>query len=1199
MSQYNRTVVFHPAFSPWLADPEQLSRTLVGNEGIIRDFLARLTAMDSGASANHVLLVGPRGIGKTHLLCLTGHHVSRRLPPPQDWVLPGPDWICALFTEEEYAGQNSLANFLLTLFEKLNEIIQRESLLGLPPDLSSKPDKAVVECCFETLRRFHRKTGKRLLILVDNLQKVLQQWSIEEHHQLRKFLSAGRFVVILGSAPSVFREVLDQKAALHDFFEIRILSELTTDQVMELLGKRFAEDLRAEEFSSRREELARKVSAIEVLTGGNPRLVLFLYQIATGSAFWEIETALRMLLEELREYFVRRFDELPDQARKILDTIAQMPGPATPSEIAVAARVRPQLVNAQLQRLKAGHLVRQVKLKRQRATRYDITERLFRIWRQTATVAGRQRFKFLADFLRLYFTPEEVQSLYRQHVSDLSSCTDTSRDEILKHVEELYYFQAGGEGQIRYDAFTSRIDSLRKLGEMRWAEEEARYFEAASSRLGDKAGIVAAYKQELILHLDAGRLAEALDDLKNLLKVYAFEEVVAGAETIVGRNPDLQTAWLYLAMAFDGLGNFNRMLEAVRNAAQTGQPSAEILSLESLALSGLGKNEEGLRVAEEAINLDSTSPESWIALGIAADNLGDMDRALHAFGNVVATRRPAELKRLLSTLSQNLARSNEVLRVTEATINSAPEDPAGSTEFDPALEATRRGIKIAKLVTQLSQLVSSSAHALCREDLSLIAGEAGKNVALFWSVLSILSSKLGQKDESLQAIEQSVALDPTNAEAWRWLGRVSFRWGEHSRAVEAFSKVIEIGKPTSESWLFQSAALASLSRIEQSASAAEQAVALDPTNGEAWRWLGLVSLLWDKDSRAVEAFSKAIEIGKPTSDLLRLKSIALASLSRKEQSVAAAEQAVALDPTNAKAWTWLGNIALSCGMYNRALDAFRKAAENDKPTAELWRLQSRTFRSLNRLDDALQASEQAVALDPENSQAWLEMAWTRGYIGQLTEALSAIQRAAACGAPDRDIRHARGDVLLLAGRYEEALGTLEMGLEQNPDDWDMRAGSKIARACLGEFGPLMEALPAQLLNSKVPPDSELTVCEFLRDVALNSLRRKETGVPRGLWNALLSLESYQGFEWYGPLCGDFLRRMLDLAPCDFAEYAEQPRGKVKYDDSLKLLNPFLQAAAFIKTKDVTILERLFPEVRELVLDIVRRVSPDLVDQLRL
>jgi len=201
-----------------------------------------------------------------------------RLSPPEGWVYPPAGWACPLFTEEEYAAQNSLANFLINLFDKLREETPLEELWHLPAHLSEQTDQEVVDCCFERLQRFHVERKKRVLIVLDNLQKILEQWQDEEHYRLRGFFSKSSVIVILGSAPSVFRKVMDQKAAFHDFFEIRVLTELTTDRVLDLLGRRFQEDGRWGEFEARRDELARKIPAIQVLTGGNPRLVVFLYQ---------------------------------------------------------------------------------------------------------------------------------------------------------------------------------------------------------------------------------------------------------------------------------------------------------------------------------------------------------------------------------------------------------------------------------------------------------------------------------------------------------------------------------------------------------------------------------------------------------------------------------------------------------------------------------------------------------------------------------------------------------------------------------------------------------------------------------------------------------------------------------------------------------------------------------------------------------
>ncbi len=669
MAPSRNSMGFHPRFSPWLADAEHLSRTLVGHHDLIRDFLRSFRRIEAGSPANHALLVGPRGIGKTHILALIALYVAGRLPPPQDWSAPSREWECALFTEEEYAGQNSLANFLLALFGKLREALPAERSWQLPPNLPQEPDQSVIDCCFERLQAFHNDGKRYVLVLINNLQKVLQQWPQAEHLKLRSFLSHNRVLVILASAPSVFREILGQNAAFHDFFEIRILPELTHEQVLELVGRCFEEDGRRAEFESRRQELSRKLPAIELLTGGNPRLVLFLYEIAAHSAFLDIETALRNLLEELREYFVRRFDELPSQARKVLDTIAQMEGPATPTEIAHAARLEPALVNAQLKRLKSGQYVRPIKLKPQKATRYDISERLFRIWRQTATVAGRQRFRFLADFLKLYFTPEEIRSLYSSHEKCLLGIAGLPREEVVKHVEELFYFQAAGGDDIRYGAFSNRMDGLLKIGELRWAEEEAQYFAAESLRRGDEVGIAAASKVQATIHVQTGRYHAALHDVHTLINVGAEQDAVAAAEDLLRGAPAFAEGWLALGMAAGNLGDYQRALDAFSEMAKLGPPAPALLIARSLVLGKLNRTDEALKCAEDAAALDSTDASGWEWLGVVAAKVGKFERALEALRKAVEVGGPtADLLAGQCMALQELGRREEALGCAERAV---------------------------------------------------------------------------------------------------------------------------------------------------------------------------------------------------------------------------------------------------------------------------------------------------------------------------------------------------------------------------------------------------------------------------------------------------------------------------------------------------------------------------------------------------
>jgi hypothetical protein len=189
-------------------------------------------------------------------------------------------------------------------------------------------------------------------------------------------------------------------------------------------------------------------------------------------------------------------------------------------------------------------------------------------------------------------------------------------------------------------------------------------------------------------------------------------------------------------------------------------------------------------------------------------------------------------------------------------------------------------------------------------------------------------------------------------------------------------------------------------------------------------------------------------------------------------------------------------------------------------------------------------------------------------------------------------------LLLLGGRFAEALKELEAGLTVAPDGWDLQSDRLIALGCLGEQGPLMEAFPVAVSRVEIPSAAAPTVCNFIYDVALNCLRRGEAQTSRGLFAATLAMKSWQDSEWFGQQAGGFLRRTLDVGAAAFQGFVTLLAERVTNEDVLKLLEPYLKASEFLQTKDLLILERLFPEIRELVLDIVWRVDPGLREQLR-
>ena len=82
-------------YRPQRTSPETLEAILVARENLLQKILGQLSQWMPGASRQHYLLIGPRGIGKTHILGLVAHRISTQ-PELQKM------WCPITFPEESY-----------------------------------------------------------------------------------------------------------------------------------------------------------------------------------------------------------------------------------------------------------------------------------------------------------------------------------------------------------------------------------------------------------------------------------------------------------------------------------------------------------------------------------------------------------------------------------------------------------------------------------------------------------------------------------------------------------------------------------------------------------------------------------------------------------------------------------------------------------------------------------------------------------------------------------------------------------------------------------------------------------------------------------------------------------------------------------------------------------------------------------------
>ena len=440
--------------TPALSEPEDLVKTLVGRGDVLETLSSALRAAARGGRFSHSLLIGPKGMGKSHILRLVYHAVRG------DIVLSGfeglsDSFVPVILAEEEYVS--SLTKFLLIVLGHLKD--QGISLSTDPSDLLGATTLGENERtrAITYVESFKNDSGRILLLLVDNLNDILENMADEDQGELRRLLTASDPVLMIGTAPTLFDSVTNHDCPLYNFFETIWLRDLDFSQARELLSKYARLDNRNDILNEIERREAR-IRTIHSLTGGNPRLLLALYHIIAEDDITSIEDTFLRMLDELSPYFRERMRDLTPQQREIIDTLAQSSTNLTPTEIAKKARIAVNTVNVQLATLNKNGYVRKFTKQGRKLVVYGMSELLFSWWRRMRVDAGRRCLSFIVDLLAGYFNPDEIKERLQNVEKRLTVSNDQDRAQLIRTKE--YYSETLLSGQTQAKSFTQSVEEI-------------------------------------------------------------------------------------------------------------------------------------------------------------------------------------------------------------------------------------------------------------------------------------------------------------------------------------------------------------------------------------------------------------------------------------------------------------------------------------------------------------------------------------------------------------------------------------------------------------------------------------------------------------------------------------------------------------------------------------------------------------------
>jgi Flp pilus assembly protein TadD/DNA-binding transcriptional ArsR family regulator len=894
-------------YQPWRLRREDFLVGFIARTDLADHLLERLRQTVIDGDPRHRLILGPRGMGKTSLL--------RRLAIG---IADDPGLAAALlpltFREEQY-NVRSLDQLWRNCGEALAEWHEASDDAAAADALDraiAGPDWHDAERAGEAFCAAVAATGRRAVLLVDNLDLILDAMPPDQHWQWRKRLQAAGGPMLVGAATQAPRQLGDRDAAFYEFFRLDRLDPLTEVELLRCL-RRLAE-LHGEAglpvLALLNTDVAR-LKVIHRLSGGNPRILTLLYQVLARAENDTVFADLEALLDQVTPLYKARVEDLrSDLQRAMLDAVALHFDPITANALARITGEPVTTVSSQLSRLREAGYIEEVRTSGSRAG-YQLVERFFNIWylMRHGTRRTRQRMRWLTAFLRDFFSAEELRGMQARFRP-----AATSRWHPL-YAEALSHAIAPTERMPRRRAGTAQADYVT-------LRETAR----AALAAGDATKAEGTWRAAIARDARDARPWNALGTVLANLPGRAAEAEQAYREAIA-RDAAFALPW----------NNLGHLL--------SNQP---------------GRAAEAEQAYREAIARDAAFASPWFQLGmLLADQPGRAGEAEQAYREAIA--RDAAFAWPWNNLGHLL--SNQPGRAAEA---EQAYREAIARDAALALPWNNLGDLLADQPGRAAEAEQAYREAIARDAA----------FAWSWFDLGdLLADQPGRAAEAEQAYREAIARDGTFASPWFQLGMLlADQPGRAGEAEQAYREAIARDANLASPWNNLGALFAGQpDRAAEAEQAYREAIARDAAF--AWPWNNLGDLLANQPGRAAEAEQAYREaIARDAAVAWTWNNIGHL-LSNQPGRAAEAEQAyreaIARDAAFAWPWNNLGDLlARQPGRAAEAEQAYREAIARDGTFASPWfQLGMLLSNQPGRAAEAEQAYREAIARDATNTVA--------------------------------------------------------------------------------------------------------------------------------------------------------------------------------------------------------------------------------------
>jgi tetratricopeptide (TPR) repeat protein len=727
------------AFTPSLMSPQELETILVQRQDLAQELLEKIVLSATTPAKHYALLIGMRGMGKTHLVALIYYRLLAefdRNPTLKDKL------VIAWLREEEW-GVDSWLDLVSRILRAL-AVAEPQSKSLLEELRRISIEDSIERAAANATRLLKEAIGNRtLLLIVENLDDLFKGLGEAGQQQFRSFLQAEQCCTILATTPALFTAVQSRSKPFFGFFNPIHLDRLTVPEAIEMLGKIATLGGQEDLASFLQTPLGRaRVRAVHHLAGGNPRVYILFSQFITRDALDSLVEAFMKMLDDLTPYYQARMKELSNQQRKIVELLVDRRHPVMVKEIAADCFIDAGTAASQLRELrKLGYVEAE---QNGRESFYELREVLMRLCLEVKKQRG-QWVEIFVEFLKIWYPLSERKNqlelmrgtsqyikdehLERALLSDEDPCFISSQRDLQRALKQQQQLLATETLEELFHSKRLTEENYQELVELVQTDRYSEAQELFSESLSQKDRSVEKSEPNFLLQLLRG--GELLAAERNLEALELFETVLAEDESY-------SDAWIERGICLSKLGRYEEAIASYDQAISINPDDDQSWFYRGICLSKLGRHEEAIASYDQLISINSEGNLAWILRGFSMDKLGRYEEAISSYNRAIS-------------------------------IN--PDDHQTWND---------RGISLRKL-GEYEEAISSYDRA--------ISIKPNKHEA--WHNKGIAYFKWGNYVESIDCYNQAISIESDNYHSWHGKGLVRFVMGNYEDALNSWQQTFQ------------------------------------------------------------------------------------------------------------------------------------------------------------------------------------------------------------------------------------------------------------------------------------------------------------------------------------------------------------------------------------------------------------------------